>query len=374
MNSPDLSDYIMNGMLSIPHEDWVELNSQFPNDIINNALCDIILDGNVVLPMREHTYKDAEDSFKALCDYPCNPYQSDPLGVFTRYDYKYPLSGRIISESTIGNIASDYFQQYNRFCCDSINSPSPVRTWTNRQFLFNMLKGLWSMKYANVDMRVLRTLLALRKYTASQFKPTIAKSIYTKFQSRRVLDFSAGWGDRLCGFYSCPETECYIGCDPNKAVFDKYSDQCAMYSSLAEPKQVSLYNCPAEELDIGARSVDTVFTSPPYFNIEKYSKDSTQSSVRYRTLDKWLNGFLYPSLDMAWNALNHGGILAINISDVYSNHTVNNICDPMNDYLSSLGGVFVEGLGMKMSKRPNSGALKGKTGTFVEPIWVWKKE
>lgn len=371
--SPDISIFVEDSRLSIPSKDWTNLNARFTEDTLNNALCDIILDGNVSLPMRELTLEDAVDSFKGLCDYVCNPYMTDSEGVFTRYEYDYPLSGRYISESLVGNVASDYFQQYNRYCCNSINSPSPVRTWENRKFLYNMLKALWSMKYDHVDMGVLRTLFALRKYMASQFRPAVAKSIYTKFQSRRVLDFSAGWGDRLCGFYSCPETECYIGCDPNKAVFDKYSDQCTMYSSLIEPKQVSLYNCPAEELVLGARSVDTVFTSPPYFNIEKYSKDSTQSSVRYRTLEKWLNGFLFPSLDMAWDTLNHGGILAINISDVYSNHTVNNICDPMNDYLSSLGGVFIEGLGMKMSKRPNSGALKGKTGTFIEPIWVWRK-
>ena len=34
---------------------------------------------------------------------------------------------------------------------------------------------------------------------------------------------------------------------------------------------------------------------------------------------------------------------------------------------------FLLGIGMKMAKRPNSGALKGKDGVFVEPIWIWQK-
>ena len=61
-------------------------------------------------------------------------------------------------------------------------------------------------------------------------------------------------------------------------------------------------------------------------------------------------------------------------SDVYSNHTVNKICDNMNSYIEhQLGGSYVGGLGMQMSQRPNSGAVKNKEGVFVEPLWVWSK-
>ena len=32
---------------------------------------------------------------------------------------------------------------------------------------------------------------------------------------------------------------------------------------------------------------DLVFTSPPYFNVERYGDDDTQSWVRYKSIDGW---------------------------------------------------------------------------------------
>ena len=68
----------------------------------------------------------------------------------------------------------------------------------------------------------------------------------------------------------------------------------------------------------------------------------------------------------------------VNISDVNASSGGKKdwlkICDPMNDYISSLDGASYLGCyGYQMRTRPNSGALKGKTGKFAEPMWVWKK-
>ena len=69
-----------------------------------------------------------------------------------------------------------------------------------------------------------------------------------------------------------------------------------------------------------------------------------------------------------------GGHLVINISDCYAKHTINKICDPMNDYIASKGdSAYVGCYGYEMRKRPNSGALKGREGKFAEPMWVWRK-
>jgi len=80
-------------------------------------------------------------------------------------------------------------------------------------------------------------------------------------------------------------------------------------------------------------------------------------------------------LGEAWDHLESGGTMIVNISDVYSNHTVNRICDAMNDHISTLDGAIYDGcIGYKMNKRPNSKALDGKEGVFCEPMWVWKKQ
>ena len=116
-----------------------------------------------------------------------------------------------------------------------------------------------------------------------------------------------------------------------------------------------------------------IFTSPPYFDVERYTKDNSQSWKKYKTLNSWLDNFLFKSIEKAWKQLNSNGHMLINISDVYCHHVINKICDPMNDFISKLENAKYEGaLGMRMAKRPNSKAMKD--GIFAEPIWIWKKE
>ena len=94
---------------------------------------------------------------------------------------------------------------------------------------------------------------------------------------------------------------------------------------------------------------------------------------KYKKIDSWLNNFLFPVIEKSWKLLSEGGHMAINISDVYCNHTINKICDPMNDFISKLeGSKKIENINYRMAKRIKSNSEK--TGIFVEPVWMWRKE
>ena len=176
----------------------------------------------------------------------------------------------------------------------------------------------------------------------------------------------------MCGFYASKKPRRYVGIDPNTKLREGYRRQIETYSSLVdEKKDANIITAPAEDVLLLDNMFDMVFTSPPYFNIEKYCDEETQSYKRYRNIDAWLNNFLFKAIKNAWDALQKGGYMLINISDVYSGHQVQNICDPMNDFIARLGGTYHGYTGMKMSKRPNSKA--SASGIFVEPIWVWQK-
>ena len=291
--------------------------------MLYSALKQEILNQSISIPLKHITEQEAISSFLDLKQYKCNGLKHGHL--CTRYEYTFDdfSNGAYIEETNVGNIASDYFQQVNRFYCGSVNSPSPYRTWHNEKFLEGMLNALWTLKVKDVNAQTFRTCLSLRKYVASQFKPSIAKSIYEKFHSIDVLDFSSGWGDRFCGFYACEHTKSYIGIDPNTRLHEKYREQEVLYKSLTEEKQSKFLCSPAEEVSIGENSVDTVFTSPPYFNAERYTDEDTQSYKRYRKLESWLNNFLFKSLDMSISALKKDGHLILNISDMYSGHQIN---------------------------------------------------
>ena len=354
----------------IPPALWDKMNSDMDKDEIKQFMSDVIEENNVPLPMRNLTLDDAKSAFDELVANDHGPINGE---WFTRYEYstKYPRMDMYFPTVREGNASSDYFHQANRWMCDSINSPSPYRTWTTEKFRLTLFNALWSLKVKEVNTTILRSTIGLRKYIASQFRPATAKAVYEYFNAKRVLDFSAGWGDRLSGFLASSTGTHYTGIDPNQRLIEGYNAQLAAFN---DNKTVEFFHECAEDVDLGDRKYDFIFTSPPYFNIERYTQEDNQSFKRYRKIEDWNTQFLHKTLAKIWNHLDNGGVMVINISDVYSNHTINRICDSMNDFISTLPhSSYVGCCGYQMMKRPNSGALKDKKGVFAEPMWVWMK-
>jgi hypothetical protein len=185
---------------------------------------------------------------------------------------------------------------------------------------------------------------------------------------KRVLDFSAGWGDRLAGFCASAHGEEYYGCDPHSALHALYAKQVALYQSS---KRVVTEALPAEDWVLPADYFDLCFTSPPYHNAERYSDDPGQSWKRYASLKGWLHGFLFKALRNAYRALAPNGFLVINISDIWTRN-VSAICDPMGDFLTTeLKASYCDCWGLQLNKRPSGRA--DRAGVFCEPIWIFRK-
>lgn len=359
-----------NNEISISPELWDEMNSLMSRDMIKQFISDTIEQNDVPLPMRDLTLNDAKNAdleLRASSHAPVNGKW------FTRYEYseKYPLDPMYFPTTREGNAASDFFHQTSRWLCDSVNSPSPFRTWTTEKFRLTLLNALWSLKVKDINTTTMRSIIGLRKYIASQFRPATAKAVYDYFGAENILDFSAGWGDRLAGFMAASQAKSYTGIDPNMRLVDGY--QAQMKNFLGDKFATIIHQC-AEDVDLGERKFDFIFTSPPYFNIERYTQEDNQSFKRYKKIDDWNENFLHKTLANVWEHLENGGVMVINISDVYSGHRVNKICDAMNDFISTLPNSSYMGCyGYQMQKRPNSGALKDKEGVFAEPMWIWSK-
>ena len=313
---------------------------------------------------------------------------------------KYILSPKYFKRDNKGNNASNPFHIETRWKVDWTRTPSGWKTWQTIDGIKTIVRAFWSLEkvLTNVDLQSIRMATTLRKYVASQFKPSIAKGFYDYFRSVNVLDFSAGWGDRLAGFYCGETTKSYVGIDPNTLNHPNYKRQVEFYKEnqtfFEEPKEVEFICEPAEDVDYSKYEnyFDTIFTSPPYFNVEKYSDEDTQSYIRYKDIDSWNKNFLHKTIEKIIPTLKKDGILAINIADVYDakNKTYFDICNPMNDFIKSQGLEYYGCIGMEMTKRFNSGGagnakseyfsedLKDKTKeteniAFGEPIWIWKK-
>ena len=391
--------YNMKPYLYIPEDEWQMIMKTWEKEEVVESLSEVL--HTYPCPIPEISEEDTLKSLNKLKGVQFNDILVEGKW-FPRNEnqYNYPLTDLYFKKDNSGNNASNGFHIQNRWKVDWVRTPSGWRTWQTVKGIKTIVRAFYTLEQVltKVDLQSIRMATTLRKYVASQFKPSIAKGFYDYFKSVNVLDFSAGWGDRLAGFYCGESTKSFVGIDPNTNNHPNYQKQVEFYKKhqtfFEEPKEVELICSPAEDVDFTKyeNHFDTIFTSPPYFNVEKYSDEDTQSYKRYTNIDSWNKDFLHFTLDKLIFTLKKDGILAVNISDVYSapDKGYLEICNPMNDFLKSKGLEYYGCIGMEMTKRFNSGGagnakseyfneeLKEKTQetqntAFGEPIWIWKK-
>jgi len=392
--------------LHIDEKEWTYIKDTFEKDDVKESLATVAM--TYPMPTAEMTEDDCRKDFDKLK----GTWVHDILREgewFARSEegYEWPLhykgSQWYFARNNIGNKASNYFQQENRWSVESSSYPGPKRTWETFDFMKSLMGAAYSLKLPKIDRSNLRVMIGLRKYICSQFKPNVAKAMYDYFNVKNVLDFSMGWGDRLAGFYASMNTELYVGIDPRKENHPIYEQQARYYDTrltFFENEKTTKFHCDAAEdfnFDEYYDTFDIIFTSPPYFNIERYGDDDNQSWVRYKDIDSWNYQFLQKSLDSMIPTLKSGGKLCVNISDVNAKTKGGaqylKICDPMNEFLDEYRDMEYLGcIGMEMAKRPNSGGAgtakdnnqfkektlemveKNKDKIFCEPIWIWEKK
>ena len=367
----DLKSFIVNGELIIDKPHWYQLKNSHDRQELKDAISDAI--EGLEIPLIEITEEDAKQDFDELAKFDARTLLNKD-NLYAKADYKYELSHWYLKNSVIGRKSTNYFHQLARWKVGHAKHVSPYRSWTIKKFHQTFLNPLWTLDMLEVNNKTLRMCIQMRMYMAAQYPPAVAKSLYNLFEAKDILDFSMGWGDRLAGFHSS-NAKSYTGIDPNQEVFDNYPKQNELYKT---GKSTEFIKAPAEDVDLGNRKFDMIFTSPPYFHLEKYSADENQSWKRYgKSIDLWLEKFLFATLNKCWDSLKDGGTMIINIADVYSeDNKYEKICDPMNDFISKLPDANYSGcIGLKLSKRPqsNNDNEESKHKKIIEPMWVWKK-
>lgn len=361
--------FIVGNEIVIPAPQWAALCSKYSQDKIVAAMNAAITECAIAFPLTPPSADERDADYRDLCEFSGRSrslFKVADTPVTSRYPYVRDMGCRYLDGSNVGSKFANYYHFDARMNCDSQNSPSPMRVWATPKFREGVLRALFSLKFDHVDSRVLAQCLALRKYVASQFRATSALAIYNRWAHQGdVLDMCSGWGDRLAGFLA--STACqYTGFDPNLRLHQGYRQQIEYAQANGRAR---IHWLPFEHSSLPDNQFDLAFTSPPYFNIERYSKDEGQS-FNYKTLDNWVQKFLYPLVEKTFESLRPRGRMIINISDVYSGHRVNMFCDAMNDCIAGLGAREGRHFVYRMAKRSGS---KAHGSVFGEPCWVWIK-
>ena len=247
------------------------------------------------------------------------------------------------------------------------NSESVAELWSDDVKLRKLIEKTvsWCIKHEGARLAENRVRQLAKVYLAKQapsnFRPTVAKSLYERFGNNgAVYDPCAGCGGRLMGFLASNCTE-YVGCDPSTKTYDGLLKLSADLKD--EHKKVTILQCCQEDFTPEAEHFDMVFTSPPYFDCEKYSDEPTQSYIRYPVVTKWVSGFLEPLIANSWIALKNGGYFVLNIANTKNAPQL----EELSQILASMVGFnHLETIKLTLS------SISGN-GVKYEPMFVFRK-
>jgi hypothetical protein len=363
-NGVKLDSFIDEGYIRINRDLWNKIECLSDRDL--ESIISFLIDKyKLQYPHSHLTEVEVENNFINLLKF-----NTSKLLIKGKCATKIPrndLPDYYLKNELVGRISSDYFQRDNRIKCSGITSASPYVKWTQsgkRTWLKSVINEARKKKYINES--TIRNPLT-KHFLASQFLPIVAKFIINKFNAKKVVDFSSGWGDRLCGFYASNAEE-YIGIDPNIDLHPSYEKQIGFYKKFVNNKKTTLIAQPAETIDFSQfDEYDMIFTSPPYFNIEKYSMDESQSHVKYKNYNTWLSEFLFKTISNSLSCLKKDGYIAINIADTNTNKFA--LCDAVLDYMKTQKVKYLGCVPFRCPNRFNSGSYEG---TVVEPIFIWQ--
>jgi hypothetical protein len=242
------------------------------------------------------------------------------------------------------------------------------------------------------------------------FPPLTAKYLYKRFTQHikeqdiiNIYDPSAGWGGRILGALSVDDRNIhYIGNDPNTenqipeigktryeylAEFFNNKVPGAANPFWGHANTYELFTTGSEVIADDPRfqkykgKLDFAFTSPPYFDRERYSDDDSQSFKKFGNYESWRDGFLKPTLTTIFEYLRNDRYVCWNIADIkVGPDKFHPLEQDSIDILTQLGCEYKGKLrmtmspmtGMDLSKAKNSMQIEGQFYKY-EPIFIFYK-
>ena len=388
----NIDDYIKDGKLNLTEKTYRKYDKEF----IATKIIDKIQSGELKFPHPPEycTPKFKEDAFQILKKYEPEVVNSrhsnyqQKLGREVWQKMNLPVDGYKLGYTYINTQPGDYeadklidcFTGLQRMKCKREGKElSPFAAWNNKDYMKLVIEKYIEDKEDLTSFNLRESFYKLssklpEKYKNMEcnfFKATLAASVYHAFlrdsTKTRVLDISAGWGDRLLAALA-KNLDSYLAYDPNASLQPGYR---AMIDEYMESKkdQYKVIDAPFESAEaiLEGREFDLIFTSPPYFDLEVFTTEGEQSIITHSTFDKWMVHFLFKSLYIAWNTLAPDGNMVIHIDDFSKGTEKHRIIEPMV--------LFVCGWCSSARFDGVVGASGyNKKKDYKSPMWVFKKK
>lgn len=175
-------------------------------------------------------------------------------------------------------------------------------------------------------------------FRASIMNPYLVYSLnHSVLKGQRIFTPTLGWSSYAYGFAECPFVREYVGVDVIGDVCKKTADFMKEYPDI----HTEIFCTPSEGLlkNVGfirkyENHFDTVFFSPPYYELELYP-GKNQSTTVYTTYEDWLEGYWHGTVKLCHMVLKKGGKMCYILSSGGGSHETNILTD-MNKITKNL--------------------------------------
>jgi 16S rRNA G966 N2-methylase RsmD len=248
---------------------------------------------------------------------------------------------------------------------------SLIERWRDkktRKTLKKFANRLYKGPYTDDLLHAYRSAIALSWGTLSSMRTAAALQMYKKYNAKKVLDFTAGWGSRMAAALAADID--YIGIDSNKSLKKGYNKIIKTVKKHTKSK-VKLFFQPAETVNYSKLDYDFVFTSPPYEYLELYEhmknyegtkkiKQAHSANDKRRKNDGFYDTFLIPTIKEIYKHLPKGKWMCLNVPDLMYDKIKKKWkgCNKKEDYM--------------ISKRVGS-TMKSDDRRGQEFVYCWKK-
>ena len=260
------------------------------------------------------------------------------------------------------SLAGSYFPHMHSVRCNKMKTP--VEAFEDDATFMKCIKKQLQYEDCITDNKI-RKILRLRTgvQSVSNFRPSTAGCIYELFSGDGVVwDMSSGFGGRMLGAMTSQRLKKYIGVDPSTKTFEGLTQMKEDLQPLHD-KEIELHNVGSEVYEPDRESLDLCFTSPPYFDCEKYSDEETQSYKKFPNEDDWIRGFMGKTLESCHYGLKPEGLLMLNIANVATHP---DLCRDVLEEAHNKGFELIDTFQYLLS-------VFQKEGFKEEPVYIFKK-
>ena len=243
---------------------------------------------------------------------------------------------------------------------ESATGDSIAKLWNNAE-LRKKAEERTAKHYKTIYKSEIRRNLAFysKAVLPTMYRPLLTKAIVNKYEAKKVLDPSVGWGGRLIGTLCIPGTT-FTGIEPYSKTYNGLREIARDVGVL---DRAFLHNNGAEVVlpTLPSGEYDMILTSPPYFTLEVYGHEESQSVNKYSTWDSWCENFLKVVIRECIRCLKPGGISAWSVK----NMPKYKLKDKVVEYHKDLGFTITAIEGMTSTPRNSGKEAKINEETFI---------